>query len=878
MKISLRAGGFFPLAIAILLLSFPSAQARAPIRAAFFGVYTNAVGSKLDSLSTKPGHCGVCHYDFNGGGTRNPYGALVEARYNSNGKNATDAVQYVRGQDAESDGFTTDTEVTNTTTYANTPTFPGLKTSNTNLIVNLTAAQLAELAGYLTPVIGGDTTPPAVTLFSPNGGQIITANRATNVTWTATDASGIASINLFLTLDNGASWQQIARGLGNTGSYSWVPSDRPATNLCRLKVVAADIYGNTNSDTSDAVFTIISGAFTNVHGVATTLRDFDMPGTQPFEHGPDLDTSANCATCHGNYDSAKEPYFNWQGSMMANAARDPLFLANMSLANQDAANSGDLCLRCHFNRGWLAGRSVPTDGSRMVAEDKDGITCSLCHRMVNPVYTSGVSPTNDAAILAALSFAGTNYGNGMFVMDPNGMRRGPYTNSTMGHDSLGSPFHRTAAFCGTCHDVSNPAFTKDGNGIYQPNTFDAASATLSPHFMAPVERTFSEWLNSDYAPTNGVYAPQFAGSRAGGRVSTCQHCHMQTTSGYVANPNANPGISVRTNDVGLHDMTGGSTWLPSLLPTLFPAEITNVAAIQAGVGRANSMLTNAATLAVGDSGGLVKVTVTNECGHKLPTGYPEGRRVWLNVKFYNDANALLGESGAYNPTNGVLTRDLQAKIYEVHPGIDTNISGLLGLAPEASLHFVLNNKIYEDNRIPPRGFTNAAFAAFGGAPVGHHYNDGQYWDDTLYTPPAGTTRAEVKLYYQSTSKEFIEFLRDENRTDTNGQVMYELWNNNGKCPPTLMAETVWVTAFALKSTAMTSTNTFRVDFYSRPGLTYTVEFKNELTDANWQLFSAHGTFTATNTASYFVDDFTANTSGSSAPAGHRFYRFRYTGL
>ena len=61
------------------------------------------------------------------------------------------------------------------------------------------------------------------------------------------------------------------------------------------------------------------------------MRDFDMPGTQPFEQGPDLDTSANCATCHGNYDSAKEPYFNWQGSMMAHAARDPLFLANMAL-------------------------------------------------------------------------------------------------------------------------------------------------------------------------------------------------------------------------------------------------------------------------------------------------------------------------------------------------------------------------------------------------------------------------------------------------------------------------------------------------------------------------------------------------------------------
>jgi hypothetical protein len=870
------------IALCLLVLIPVSAGARAPIRKSFFDVYTNAAGSKLDSLSTKLTHCGVCHYKFDGSGTRNLYGAAVEARYNANGKNGIEAVQYVRAQDSDTDGFSNDTEVTNTITYANTPAFPGLKTANTNLVQDLTSAQMAELAGYLTPAIGGDTTPPIVTLGSFNSGQTIIANRATNITWSASDDSGIASINLYLSLNNGSTWSQIARGLNGVTNFSWVPSDRPATNTCWIKVVAADTYGNASFDTNNTPFTIISDPATNSL-VDMTLRDFDMAGTQPFEHGPDLDSPVGCATCHGNYDSAKEPYFNWQGSMMSQAARDPLFLANMALANQDVANSGDLCLRCHFSRGWLAGRSVPTDGSRMEPEDTHGINCALCHRLVDPVYSAGVSPTNDQPIIGALSFPGTNYGNGMFVIDPNGLRRGPYTNSTMGHDSLGSPFHRTAAFCGTCHDVSNPAFTKDANGVYQPNDFNAPSPTFSPHFMAPVERTFSEWVASSYNSSNGVYAPVFAGGRTNGYVSTCQHCHMRTTSGYVANPAGNPGISVRTNDMGLHDMTGGSLWLAGMMTNMYPTVVTNLAAVEAGITRSYFMLTNAATLAVGDSNGLVKVTITNECGHKLPTGYPEGRRVWLNVKFYNDANTLLGESGAYNETNGVLTRtngvlthDGQAKIYEVHPGIDTNISGLLGLAPEPSLHFVLNNKIYEDNRIPPRGFTNATFAAFGGAPVGHHYNDGQYWDDTLYTPPAGTTRAEVKLYYQSTSKEFIEFLRDENRTTSDGQIMYDLWNNNGKCPPTLMAQTTWVTAFAMKSTAVTPTNTFRIEFYSRPGVNYTVEYKNDLLAPSWSLFNAHGSLTATNTVSHFEDDFTANTSGSVSPTGARFYRIKYT--
>jgi hypothetical protein len=473
-----------------------------------------------------------------------------------------------------------------------------------------------------------------------------------------------------------------------------------------------------------------------------------------------------------------------------------------------------------------------------------------------------------------LSFPGTNYGNGMFVVDPTGTRRGPFTDAVAGHAFLGSSFHRSAAFCGTCHDVSNPAFQNDGAGNYNANALDTTSAQFSPHFMAPVERTYSEWLNSEYNTPTGVHAPQFAGNKPDGRVAACQDCHMRDVAGYGANTNNNAGVPWRTN-LPMHDLTGGSTWVAGLLTNLFPGEVS-VPAIQAGIARATQLLANAASLAVGDRENQLKVTVTNECGHKLPTGYPEGRRAWVNVQFYNEAMNLLSESGAYNPSSGVLTRDTEAKIYEVHPGIETNLASTLGLLPGPSLHFVLNNQTYEDNRIPPRGFTNAAYEAFGGTPVGHHYDDGQYWDDTLYTLPAGATRAEVRLYYQSTSKEFVEFLRDENRTNTKGQEMYDLWNNNGKCPPTLISEATWVTAFAMKSARFTPQGHFRMEFLSRPGVSYTIEYKNSLAEATWQPFAANGTFTATATQSSFEDDFTANSSGGISPTGQRYYRFNYT--
>jgi hypothetical protein len=233
-------------------------------------------------------------------------------------------------------------------------------------------------------------------------------------------------------------------------------------------------------------------------------------------------------------------------------------------------------------------------------------------------------------------------------------------------------------------------------------------------------------------------------------------------------------------------MTGGSTWLPSLLSSIAPNDV-NETALQAGITRSRYMLQNAADLKfliVEDN--KVKVTVTNNTGHKLPTGYPEGRRIWLNVKFYDSNSLLLSESGAYDANTGILSHDSEVKIYEVEPGMDPNVANLVGEPNGPSFHFVLNNKIYKDNRIPPRGFSNAAYAEFGGSPVDYSYADGQYWDNTYYTIPAGATSATVTLYYQSTTKEFIEFLRDKNTTNSEGLDLYNLWNDNNKCPPETM--------------------------------------------------------------------------------------------
>ena len=615
---------------------------------------------------------------------------------------------------------------------------------------------------------GLPATPPDVTVLVPNGGETVTGNTGTVVQWTSSDESGIASHDLYVSLDNGLSFDPVALGLPDTTEYTWFPANRPAGQAL-FRVVAHDNTAVSNSDDSDAVFTVQSP----VGGrVPTTLRDFDQPGTQPLT-GDKLKNPDNCATCHAGYgQQTVEPFFNWQGSMMANASLDPLFEAALTIANQDAPDSGDLCLRCHNSKGWLNGLSVPTSGAQMTDDDKIGVSCNLCHRMVDPI-PDAENPPEDGPILAALDDVPTEFGTGMFVVDPDASaRRGPFVDAASGHAILVSPFHREAALCGTCHNVSNPAFSRDTGGDFVPNAFDTPASSFSPDSIMAVERTYSEWFYSSYNTPGGVYAPEFGGNKT--YVGSCQDCHMRDVTGQACNNVAAP---VRT-DLPLHDFTGGSTWVPSLLSALHPGLVNN-AAIQEGIVRARYLLRNAAELSVVSVDSFLTVRVTNNTGHKLPTGYPEGRRMWLNVRFFDALDALIGESAAYNAGTGELGHDAEAKIYEIEPAT----KGIPGLPDGTLFHFVLNNDVAKDNRIPPRGFTNAAYAAFGGPPVAYSYADSQYWDDSGYRIPSGAARAEVTLYYQSTSKEFVEFLRDENTTDTKGQEMYDLWNNNGKCPP-----------------------------------------------------------------------------------------------
>jgi len=125
-----------------------------------------------------------------------------------------------------------------------------------------------------------------------------------------------------------------------------------------------------------------------------------MPGTQPGEAG-NSETPNKCDNCHGGYNTAVEPSYSWRGSMMAQAARDPLWLACLTSSLQDSIwalgtpNAGDLCIRCHSPIGWLDGRSDPPNTSALINSDFEGVQCDFCHRMIDPLAELG-QPDVDA--------------------------------------------------------------------------------------------------------------------------------------------------------------------------------------------------------------------------------------------------------------------------------------------------------------------------------------------------------------------------------------------------------------------------------------------------------------------------------------------------
>jgi hypothetical protein len=559
-----------------------------------------------------------------------------------------------------------------------------------------------------------------------------------------------------------------------------------------------------------------------------------MPGSQPGS--ANLESAGRCDNCHGGYDQAVEPAFNQYGSMMSQAARDPLWLACLTVSAQDSIwalgnpNATDICIRCHTPGGWLGGRSDPTNTSALMSTDFEGVTCDACHRMIDPLAqlsqpevaaetlpaaqaAAATTQARDLTILGALKLfdgttpfldAGTKlptyYGGGawpgytessvgQYYVDPGNGKSGPFHDSVARHTAYYSRFHKSKRFCATCHDVSNPILANVVLGAGTPERQAGGS-----YFH--VERTYSEFALSAYAQAGGAVStiPGIA------TAAKCQDCHLRDVTGKGANK---ADVPTRT-DLPLHDQSGGNAWMTGILAsavigepqydaynyailsgTKYPGAQIDVTGLQAqgpqlvaGRQRALQQLSQAATIqTVAETTDTLTIRVRNNTGHKLISGFPEGRRMFLYVTFFDTSGRIVGEVNPYEPLE--TTKDTQGnEVYVGGGDLDVTDEHLVWNAEmsssltgeQESFHFALATGRYKDNRIPPKGFDTTKMATRLAQPVWHgadtpdYFTAAEYaggYDELTLAKPAGATQWYATLYYQTTSRQYVEFLRDE---------------------------------------------------------------------------------------------------------------------
>jgi len=523
--------------------------------------------------------------------------------------------------------------------------------------------------------------------------------------------------------------------------------------------------------------------------------------------------------------------------------------------------AADVCLRCHFTVDWLEGRSEPPTGPNThspylkgqfwgakfreypgwpgdptllegVPADKyytsiqppdseagmEGIQCMYCHRQIDNFKRPSL-------------YNGTTIPNGIggyFVMQQD-----PYFSNSLIRPT--SNFQRDPFLCGTCHDVTNPiikeqntTLTNNANNKYTYNQ----KMTSKTDYKHPIERTFTEWYWSSHGPGGG----------AGG--GHCERCHL---------PMVFQGAQTWMIE-GLDELWGAVDrkwgedpyWYASINPNITPYRTD---AYFAAAQRSRDLLastSNAAKVSIeqaskSGSTATVKVRITNEAGHKLPTGFAEGRQMWINLVAEDSRGNPVFESGyqkAFLDSHGETIQGLARyeqmvygqpvsltepiKVYE-HVSLAKNydpftLPNMNGCAnwnildyttgdPETGVefqadcqvshldkefHFVLLNYVEKDNRIPPRGWVPKAYEADGAFVVTNAMPDyGLYKDssgspinysDTTYSFDVsrayGDVSVEVKVMYQTFNEHFMEFLEN---VDEEKMVRFGGRNRNAPC-------------------------------------------------------------------------------------------------
>lgn len=298
-----------------------------------------------------------------------------------------------------------------------------------------------------------------------------------------------------------------------------------------------------------------------------------------------LDTEAlmdpeTCQECHPKH------YREWQGSMHAYAAEDPVFLA-MNERGQRETNGalGDFCIRCHAPVAVATGETEDGLNIQELPQKMRGVTCYACHNVTDVTGTH----------------------NNPVVLGLDQTMRGGITDPVVNpaHNSEYSPFLdslqlESGDMCGSCHDIVTE------NGVH-------------------LEQTYKEWKDSFFSDRD-----EFSGQKAVYAV-TCngQGCHVPTEEDVVADFD---GVSLRQRHK--HEMAAVDVQL-----TPWPDAETAVGLIaeqraQIDINRAGVTCASLCVNPIPDAPEESEIVVwlhNEAAGHNWPSGATQDRRIWVEL-------------------------------------------------------------------------------------------------------------------------------------------------------------------------------------------------------------------------------------------------------
>ncbi len=477
-----------------------------------------------------------------------------------------------------------------------------------------------------------------------------------------------------------------------------------------------------------------------------------------------------CGMCHANsrrasaMRDAKEraiaPFDLWRSSAMANSARDPYWLAVVSVevaaTPSRKAEIEEVCTRCHAPMAAPAPESP--DGQLLhylKQQDQrallglDGVSCTVCHQITDEGFGTEASYTGHFSINAERIAYGLH-------AEPPWMPMKQHA----GYQAAEGKHLMQSALCATCHTLITETLNPDGT---------ASGHTL--HEQSP----YLEWRNSIYNDE---------GDNPGKDAKSCQACHMPTTDidgqpietaiartpGGRDFPQAQP-----RSPFGRHTFVGGNT----LLAQLFRDNQNELgvfatkAAFDATIAATRSLLQNdTATVTIDkvephDGKWRIPVRIDNLTGHKLPTSFPS-RRTWVRLEIRDAQGQVLFASGQFDQAGRITDAEghvldselaggpIQPHYKRISKSEEVQIYESVMADKDDSATFTLlrGARYFKDNRLLPRGWKeehpDAAAAAPAGVVDDSDFRGGQ--DTVLYEVTlegSGPFTILASLHYQS---------------------------------------------------------------------------------------------------------------------------------